>query len=117
LPSLPNVLARPVGEGPDRVQVGEVDAAHLKARRRMGAGDLRGGPAAPGLVAHGQEHVRAVAGELPGGDQAEAAAGPGDDEGPAGQVGDAVRGPRGLRHTSQNAAVNRLPARFYSVAY
>src|SRR5262249_9610876 len=49
---------------------------------------LRGGPAPRGLVAPGQDCVRAVAGQLPGGGQAQAAARPGDDEGPAGPAGD-----------------------------
>ncbi len=41
------VGAQPVGEGADRIEIGQVEAAHLQAGARLLGGDLRGRPAVP----------------------------------------------------------------------
>jgi hypothetical protein len=94
-------------ELPHRVEVGQVEPAHLEAGAGLGVADLRDRPLALDLVAHGQHDVRAVAGQLSGGGQAEAAIGPGDDERAAAQIGYPVGGPAALCHESHTSSRRR----------
>src|SRR5437764_313894 len=82
---LPEWLCSPVaapvlGEAADRLEVGEVEPAHLDV-------PLDAGGLALGDVADGEDHVRARGRQRAGGGQAEAAVRPGDDGGAPGLVG------------------------------
>jgi hypothetical protein len=81
------------GEPAYRREVGEVERCALDGGPGDGGQDpLTRGLAACG-VAGGDHDAGAVAGEFGGGGQPDAAVGPGDDGGTAGQVGDLVGGP------------------------
>ena len=77
-----------VGEFAHRRQVLQVELAHLDV-----AGHARGGGVALRGVAHGEDHLGADAGQLAGGDLAEAAVGAGDDDGAPGEGGQVGGGP------------------------
>ncbi|GAB4000831.1 hypothetical protein GCM10029992_34170 [Glycomyces albus] len=81
------------GEGCHRVQVEQIEVADLEIGAGMRVGDGGGGRAGLGLVADGHDHVRALGGERPRGSQAEAVAGPGDQDAAPGLVGYVVCGP------------------------
>jgi hypothetical protein len=87
------VLDKPLGELADGVQIGQVEQAQFHVRRGPGRLDLADRLLALGLAASGQDDMRAVLGQPAGRFEAEAAVGPGHDEGASGLVGNVGGGP------------------------
>ncbi|GGY01261.1 hypothetical protein GCM10010324_55110 [Streptomyces hiroshimensis] len=94
-----------VGECPDRIEIGQVEVAHFETGARLFGGDIGDRPAALFLVTYRKDHMCTPAGERPGGRQAEAAVGSGDDEHPPRLVRYLIGSPSLLlRHATYIAA-------------
>ena len=95
------------GRSRDRTEVGEVEIDDLEARVRMGGGDLGAGLRRLRGVAAGHQHSRAGAGQRLRRLQSEAAVRAGDEERPAGLVGNVGGRPpgRGRAHLGSSVSL------------